>query len=348
MTYLPHLEKRDGTALVLSGGATKAFYFHMGVLKVLQEEPITSVVGTSAGGIVGAMIASGASVDTLESSLYQKEVYVPKFDVWIDNLTSNRLFKPKLSQLTKQSLYTGWTSLRFLASLPILFNRDIVAEILERLIKSQEHVTGFFDAVALEDLFKAMLPTNSFANAEIDLYVTGTALDSQIRAVFNNRYDFETDDDAFMTDVPIHRAVRASSAIPGMFEPVLIKGDYYVDGEIKRTLSADIGVRLANRVIMSHTYQPLYLNGSATVRNMGWLNILRQSVITVLHERINRWREYFEEQETDTEIIWIHPEPDDVEFFQAPEFSFRPDVQQKLIKTGEIAAKKVMDKIVPT
>lgn len=348
MYSIPSMTPQPGTALVLSGGATKAFYFHLGVLKVLREENITSIIGASAGSIVGALIASGASVDTLETALYQKKVYVPKFDVWLETLSSTKLFRPKLRQLTRQSLFTGYTGLRFLTSLPMIYNRDLVAEILDRLIDSQCEATGFFDAGALEELFKALLPSNAFSETEIDLYVTATALDSRRRAVFNGRYSMEDNEDVFMTDVPIHRAVRASSALPGMFEPVLIQGDYYIDGEIKRTLSADIGVSLANRIILSHTYQPLYLDGAGSVRDMGWFHIVRQSLITVLHERINRWREFYEGQNTGKELIWIHPDPDDVDFFRSPEFSFRPEVQKRLIRSGEIAAQKAMDKIVST
>jgi len=346
VNVLPQLQPQGGTALVLSGGATKAFYFHLGVLKVLlKHHQITSIIGASAGAIIGGFIASGASVDTIISSLYHKKVYVPKFDVWLKTLSSSRLFRPKLGQLTKQSLYTGYSSLRFLASLPMMLNRDILAEILDELIQSQSMATGFFDSQALEDLFKNMLPDGSFRNTEIDLYVTATALDSAHRAVFNSKYDFETEQDLFMTDVPIHRAVRASTALPGMFEPVAIKGRYYIDGEIKRTLSVDVGISLADHVIVSHTYQPLYMTNGNSVRDMGWFNILRQSIITVLHERINRWREYFEQQSLDKTILWIHPEADDVDFFMTPEFSFRPEVQKQLIECGEYAAQRALARV---
>ncbi|TVR23827.1 MAG: hypothetical protein EA396_02550 [Anaerolineaceae bacterium] len=345
MYNIPQLQKKPGTALVLSGGATKAFYFHLGVLRTLRQEKISSIVGASAGSIVGAFIASGASVDTITSALHQDRVYLPKFDIWLDTVRSSKLFRPKLRQLTRQSLYTGYASLRFLASLPMLRNQDLLAEILDRLILSQSKATGFFDSVALEDLFRNFLPSGGFRDTEIDLYVTATALDTNRRAVFNRDYDFLTDEDQFISDVPIHKAVRASSAVPGMFDPVMIKGEYYIDGEIKRTLSADIGVGLADRVIISHTYQPYYGNNGRSVRDMGWLHILRQSLITVFHERINRWREYAEAEGITADIIWIQPDPDDIEFFQAPEFSFRREVQKKLIKSGELAAKKAFDRI---
>lgn len=347
MTDSLPLEKKQGIALVLSGGATKAFYYHLGVLRVLGKQNITSIVGSSAGSIVGAFIASGAEVDTLMTSLYQKQVYLPQFDRWIKTLSSSMLFKPRYGQITRQGFYTTYASLRFLLSLPVMLNRDLLAEMLDRLIHSQSQVSGFFEAAALEDLFRSLLPSYDFSQTALDLYVTATSLDTNKRAVFNGLYEFNDDENDFITDVSIHKAVRASSAVPGMFDPVLIKGQYYIDGEVKRTLSADVGVQLADTIIMSHTYQPLMrdtMNGGGSVRDMGWVNVLRQSLNIVLYERVERWRQFYERQHPEKRIIWIKPDPDDMAFFQAPEFSFKPDVQQMMIASGERAAQRALDK----
>lgn len=343
---IPQLQKKSGTALVLSGGATKAFYFHLGVLKVLNPQDISVIVGSSAGAVVGALIASGTTVDTLITSLYQKKVYLPRFDTWVRMLTSSMLFRPKYRDLAKQSVLTSIEGLKFLLSLPLMFNKDIVAEALDRLITSQSHMSGFFDAVALERLFQSILPSNDFTDTDIDLFVVATALDSSHRAVFNGLYDFEDGENHFMTDVPIHKAIRASTAVPGMFDPIKLKGNYYVDGEVKQTLSADIGVNLADRVIISHTYQPLQFNGSGqSVRDLGWINVVKQSTTKVMHERIRVWHQIYEREHPEKELIWIQPDPEDIEFFLSPEFSFRPEIQKKIIKSGEAAALRVLNKV---
>lgn len=343
MREIRQLQKKPGIALVLSGGATKAFYFHLGVLKALHPEPISAIVGTSAGSVIGAFIASGISVETLLTTLYQKQVYLPKFDTWIKTLTSTMLFKPKYMGVLGQSVQTGLAGLRFLASLPGLINKDILAEAIDQVLQSQSHTAAFFDSVALEDLFHSVLPSMDFSETDIDLYVTATALDRHKRAVFNGVYDFEDGDNLFLRDVPMNKAVRASSAIPGMFDPVKIKGNYYVDGEIRQTLSADIGISLSDRVIVSHTYQPLQLPQGQSVAEMGWLNILKQSLSTVFYERIAIWRKIYEQENPDKAIIWIHPDPEDVDFFLAPEFSFRPEIQAKMIECGERAALRAFE-----
>ncbi|MBL8165058.1 MAG: patatin-like phospholipase family protein [Anaerolineae bacterium] len=342
MREIPQLQKKPGIALVLSGGATKGFYFHLGVLKALGTHNISSIVGSSAGAVMGAFIASGASIETMLTSLHQKQVYLPKYDTWVKTLTSTMLFKPQYVGIMRQLLLTSFNSLKFVASLPHIYNKDIIAELIDTLIASQSHATSIFDSVALENLFRSLLPTANFTETEIDLYVTATGLDSCKRAVFNGIYDFEDPENMFMLDVPIHKAVRASASIPGLFEPIKIKGQYYIDGEIKQTLSADVGIMLSDDVVISHTYQPLRLT-SGSVYDMGWVNIIKQSTNMILHERINVWRRIYEQQNPGKHLIWIEPEPDDVEFFLAPEFSFRPEVQQTLIDRGEQATIKALE-----
>ena len=59
-------------ALVLSGGAARGFA-HIGMLRVLEREGLRPdlVVGTSAGAVVGAMYASGMSVNQIETAAEQ-------------------------------------------------------------------------------------------------------------------------------------------------------------------------------------------------------------------------------------------------------------------------------------
>lgn len=340
---LPQLPKKHGTALVLSGGATKAFYFHLGVLKALGLEGISSIVGTSAGALVGALVAAGTPTDTIIAAIHQQEVYLPHLDRMVHPINSSLLFRLKTRHLATQSAHTGLEALRFLLSLPVLCRQDIVAEALDRLVLSQRHVPGFFSADSIEDLFRTLLPSNDFTQTEIDLYIAATSLDTHERAVFNARYEFEDKDNHFITEVPIHKAARASISLPGMFEPVKIRNRYYVDGEVKQTLSVDIGLALADRVIVSHTYQPLYRPNMPSVREMGWLAIVKQALHAILYERILIWRDLYEHEYPEKRILWIQPDPEDVDFFLAPEFSFRPEVQNRIIKSGEVAALKALE-----
>ena len=340
---IPQVHKKPGTALVLSGGATKAFYFHLGVLKALGIQDFSAMVGSSAGAMVAALVAMGTDVDTLITAVHERKVYVPHLNRIAKSLDSGLLFRLDACNVARQSAYTGFEALRFFVSLPMLWRGDLIAEALDRWVMSQRHAPGFFSADAIEGIFKAMMPSNDFRDADIDLYVTATSLDSHQRAVFNASYAFEDANNHFFTGVPVHQAVRASVSLPGMFEPVNIGGKYYVDGEVKQTLSVDLGLALADRVIISHTYQPLYRDNGHSVRDMGWLAIFKQALHVMLNERIEIWRDIYEHEYAGKHFIWIHPDPEDTEFFLAPEFSFRPEIQKMIIRSGEVAAFKALE-----
>jgi len=345
MTVLDQLERKAGTALVLSGGATKAFFFHIGVLKVIQPTEVSAIVGSSAGAVAGALLASGARIDDLIRVLDEHRIYLPSSDSWLTNLRSTMLFKPRYGGIMRQSAFTTYKTLRWLSQMPMLYKRDAVAEFLDVLTNSQTKVSGFFSAAALEDLLQSVLPSMDFRDLKTDLYVVATDINNHRRAVFNPHYAMMDDDNHFMCDVPLQRAVRASASIPGVFDPVTIKGRHYVDGEIKRTLSADIGMSLADRVIVSHTYQPLHLPDDHTITDKGWLSVLKQSAYIVFHERIRVWERIYQERYPEKEIICIQPAPDDEVFFDAPQFSFRPEVQKALIHSGEMAARHTLDRL---
>src|SRR3984957_18021283 len=63
---IPSAESGSGIALALGGGFSRGFA-HLGVLEVLEQEkiPISIIVGTSVGGLLGAAYADGISLRDL-------------------------------------------------------------------------------------------------------------------------------------------------------------------------------------------------------------------------------------------------------------------------------------------
>src|ERR1700680_411456 len=66
MRRLPAGYRRSGIALALGGGFSRGFA-HLGVLEVLEQEqiPISLIVGTSIGALLGAAYADGVSLRDL-------------------------------------------------------------------------------------------------------------------------------------------------------------------------------------------------------------------------------------------------------------------------------------------
>ena len=132
--------------------------------------------------------------------------------------------------------------------------------------------------------------TNDFRLLENELYLTATDLDTCERIVLGGE-DWD--------DVPISRAVAASTALPMVYKPVEIKGRQLIDGGIRSTTNVDIAVeRGAKFVIVVNPLVP-YVNdfqkviptmlGSRVrrVADMGFPQIGYQTFKLLAHQRLH-------------------------------------------------------------
>ena len=94
----------------------------------------------------------------------------------------------------------------------------------------------------------------------------------------------------YRDEVPISKALAASTCVPGLFRPHRIDDRFYVDGEVVRTLSIDLAVEAgADVVIVSNVYRP-YVGrvGSPSLVHQGGLAVARQSFNILLNEKEKR------------------------------------------------------------
>jgi NTE family protein len=109
-------------------------------------------------------------------------------------------------------------------------------------------LSGLFSLERLERYLAKSLPINDFRQISNKVFVTAVDVDKGQRVVFGPGYE-ET--------VPVSQAVAASCCVPGLFRPYRIGGRFFLDGEVARTLSADLAVAAgANVVIISNVYRP--------------------------------------------------------------------------------------------
>ena len=134
---------------------------------------------------------------------------------------------------------------RLLARATIQYLRDPFRRGLMESFATLSHAmpTGLFDNRAVGDflrrLFAAPGRTNDFRKLERKLFLVATNLDTGASVTFGAPgHDH----------VPISMAIEASAALPGLFPPVAIGGEHYVDGALNKTLHASValdeGVRL--------------------------------------------------------------------------------------------------------
>ncbi|MCC6646306.1 MAG: patatin-like phospholipase family protein [Polyangiaceae bacterium] len=152
---------------------------------------------------------------------------------------------------------------------------------LSQLVDPGYLASGAFSLDKLERYVARTLPINDFRQLPHPVYITAVDLDSARRVVFGPGYEDR---------VPISQAVAASCCVPGIFRPYKIGDRYFVDGEVARTLSADLAVEAgADVVIISNIYRPeIDPSAKRSVAQRGPARVLTQTLNILLTEKERR------------------------------------------------------------
>lgn len=161
--------------------------------------------------------------------------------------------------------------------------------------------SGLFSLDKLEDTLSRTLPINRFGDLPKPVLVTAVDIDRAQRVVFGPGH---------VDNVPLSQAVAASCAVPGLFRPYRIGDAYYVDGEVARTLSADLAVEAgADVVIISSIYRPSRHEGDArSLARSGPAAVLTQSLNVLLTEKERRGVELLSRQYPHVTFLDVSPE----------------------------------------
>ncbi len=169
-------------------------------------------------------------------------------------------------------------------------------------IRSPGHLlSGAFSLHRLERFLRDKLPENDFRRIPATVLVTACDIDGRGREVFGRGY---------RDDVPISQAVAASCCVPGIFRPYRIGDRYFVDGEVARTLSADLAVEAgAEVVIVSNIYRPMNTPPDrASIAQRGAARVLNQTLSIILSEKERRGIELYSRMYPGVTFIHISPD----------------------------------------
>jgi len=197
-------QKKNGFVLALGGGGGRGLA-HLGVLDVLEEHHLKpdAIVGSSIGALFGAMYA--INPDARAVIEHAGEILASE--------TFNKLDLPALDEADTQD--QSWLSkLSAAAKQTLLYTRAAT----ERAVA---------DTDALVDIAFAFCGGESFDDAEIPLYITAVQFPSGECHLFSAK-----------SDVKLPCAIAASMAIPGVFDPVQIGAEKFVDGGVASDLPA--------------------------------------------------------------------------------------------------------------
>ncbi len=305
--------RRSKTALVLAGGGVTGAAYEIGALRALDDllydfsvNEFDVFIGTSAGALVAACLANGLTPREL-----MRHLEVPLDG--IAPLDMGDLFTLNGRDILAQGLHLPRVALRAIQAL--IFSRKHLSllDLIEAFALALPG--GLYDIGSLDRYLSAVLSrdgrTNDFRKLSRELVVIATDLDTGARVVFGvPPYD----------DVPISRAVAASSAMPLVYRPVRIGDRDYVDGGVRGNASLDLAIERGARLIVCvNPLVPYDLeeasNDSIHIRDMGAPGIVNQVFRTLFHSALHYHLKQIHRRHPDVDIILIEPARDDVRMF---------------------------------
>ena len=202
--------------LALSGGGARGFA-HLGVLKVLENLhiPIDCIAGTSMGAVVGGLYAAGFSATEIESRLDALKLN----DVALDRVERRML--PQSVREEDDQYPLG-------ATLGLSSNGV-------RLPAGVVQATQFLEL--LQNWTAHLQPDVDFDQLPIRFRTVATDLETGKMVVFERG--------------PLHKAIRASMAAPGVFAPIEIDGRLLSDGGLVRNLPVDIARSMGADIVIA-------------------------------------------------------------------------------------------------
>jgi predicted acylesterase/phospholipase RssA len=367
--------KNMKTALVLSGGVVKAASWHLGVALALEElgftlknndsKPseleISTYVGSSAGSLIGLYFASGfRPMDIIDATINKNNSKIRAIN-----------YKDMLSLRKPSNLSATAGFYDPLEGFPGL---------LKRFLKPVISLPGIFTTQGLYDyLIENVLTSKSFEELEADLFVVATQLDHSRKVIFS-KYNYPNPShdstSSYYTGIPLAESVTASMSVPPFYSPYPIKNpltdqtDYYIDGEIRETLSTHVANdHNCDLIISSWTHTPYHYHDEiGSLVNFGLPAICTQAIYLMIQKKIvasrarrarssdiiNTVNEYLKSNKFDEKhrkqltsilerklefkpnvrMVDIYPKHEDYKLFFRNSFSLNPDKTSQMVSAG--------------
>ena len=325
-------KSRPKIALALAGGGPLGAIYEVGAMCALEESlhgldftKLDHYVGVSAGGFIVASLANGMSPRELCASFIENDS-APS-----ETFDPSWLLKPAYGEFVRRGIMLP--GLMLSALWDVTLGRKSLMNALERL--SPALPTGVFSNAAVHSelarLFNQEGRTNDFRKLRAKLTLVATNLDSGEAAPFGS---------PGWDHVSFSQAVQASSALPGLFPPVEIDGQYYVDGALKKTMHASVALEdevdlmiCLNPLVPFDATAPQFAKvmqrGLPThkreiprIVDGGLPAVLSQTFRSMIHSRMELGMKHYAHAYPKTDIILIEPDHRDPELYLANTFSY--------------------------
>ena len=304
--------KNKKTALVLSGGVVKAAAWHLGVALALEEigfvlkhnkSPInpdfeiSTYVGSSAGSLINLYFASGfRPIDVIDATINRKNAQTSLKGITYSDMLSRKMPLREPFNFDFYNPFEGFPPL------------------LKQMAKPLLSISGLFSTEGLNQYMqKNVILSQQFEDYAADMFVVATQLDHSRKVIFS-KYNYPSpihDSTAeYFTDVSVTESISASMSVPPFYAPFPVKNprtkqiDYYIDGEIRETLSNHVAVdNKCDFVISSWTHTPYHYHDEiGSLINYGLPAICMQAIYLMIQKKIvsSRGQKYLAKDIVDT------------------------------------------------
>lgn len=359
----------------MSGGVVKAAAWHIGVGLALEELgftlksnkskesnlEISTYVGSSAGALISLYFASGfRPIDIIQSHVNRNDRVIKPVS-YKDMLT----FKRDVPRPPKGNNYDPFSEF---------------PGILKTMLNPLLSFNGLFTTAGLKKyLEEEVLISNNYDDYNADVFVVATQLDHSRKVIFSKyKYPSPYHDKtaSYYTNIPISESVAASMSVPPFYSPSPVTNpvtkqiDYYIDGEIRETLSTHVAIdNHCDFVISSWTHTPYHFQDAiGSLVNYGLPAIATQAIYLMIQKKIvasrarrasaediiNTVNQYLKNHHFESEhrnnimrilerklnhnpnvhYVDIFPSHDNYDIFFKNSFSLNPERMKELVKLG--------------
>ena len=311
-----------GIGLSLAGGGHAGAVYEIGALWALQEAlegvdltALSCYVGVSAGALVSACLANGMSPSLLVRIVHDDAPAE-------EPLSADIFLAPNYRALGRVAAAAP----RWLARAIWPLHGRRAPSLLAALSHASSALPlGIFDNEPIRRyLLRAFTRdgrTDDFRKLGPRLVVVAADLKSG-RPIRFGRPD--------RPDVPISRAVQASTALPGVYPPVKIGNELCVDGVLLKTLHASVALDEGVRLLLC--INPIVPLDAAALEERGILPhdamidhglpaVLSQTFRTLVHSRLEIGMAGYAERYPDADVVLFEPPRDAHEMFFESLFS---------------------------
>ena len=286
--------KGKKTALVLSGGVVKAGAWHIGVALALEdlgytlkhnnsppspELEIASYIGSSAGAMISLFFAAGIKPIEITEANVSGGTEKLKPVTYKDML----YFKKSMKKPPRGKGYKPF------AEFPL---------VLRHLLQPILRVSGIFTTEGLNKYLREnIITSDKYEDYKADLFVVATQLDHSHKVIFSKfNYPSPPHDQisVYYTGMSVADSISASMSVPVIYSPYPIKNpytgkvEYYIDGEVRETLSSHVALdNNCSVMICSWTHSPYhYQDEIGSLVNYGLPAICIQSLYLMIQKKI--------------------------------------------------------------